>query len=237
MWAILQSGLMDAERMQMGTGLWARRAATEVIPGSSVTHQESSTAWGQGCVHSGMQPSVQTNDFIFHKIQQKVSLPTMQLTYPRVSTERKKLRKLTVSTHLSHILSPGFFSTQVSSLLSLSLPEFFVTELMYDSCRKEKYYILDSRLINFPFYFLGRAVQLAGWCFPDQGLNSDPQQWKSGVLTTRLPGNSLNFPISRQGNWEKNSLACPTSDRHTEAESMVCIQRVDSLSSSVSLWD
>lgn len=77
------------------------------------------------CMRPGVCPSgnatFSPDKWFFHKIQQKASMPTMQLTYSRVFTERKKLRKLTVSTHESHILSPSFFSTEVSSLLSLCL--------------------------------------------------------------------------------------------------------------------
>ena len=136
---------------------------------------ESSTAWGQGCVHRGMQPSVQTNDFNFHKIQLKVSLPTMQLTHSRVFTERKKLKKLTVSIHVSHIRSPSFSSTEVRSLLSL--PESFVTELMYNSCRKEKYYLLDPCLINFPILFFWSCCAACGILVPRPGI----ELWSSAV--------------------------------------------------------
>ena len=49
---------------------------------------------------------------------------------------------------------------------------------------------LDSK--NFLIYlFGGHTTQHEGSWFPDQGLKSCPRQWKPGVLTTRLPGNSL----------------------------------------------
>ena len=40
------------------------------------------------------------------------------------------------------------------------------------------------------FFFFFLATWLTGSYFPDQGLNLGPQQWKSRVLTTGLPGNS-----------------------------------------------
>ena len=40
-------------------------------------------------------------------------------------------------------------------------------------------------------FFFGHASQRVGWWFPDQELNPDPQQWEWGILTTGLPGHSL----------------------------------------------
>ena len=39
-------------------------------------------------------------------------------------------------------------------------------------------------------FIFGHIAQLVGSYFPDQGLNSCPQQWQQGVLTTTPPGNS-----------------------------------------------
>ena len=45
----------------------------------------------------------------------------------------------------------------------------------------------DNKL---PFFFFGCTAQHVGSQFPDQGSNPCPLQWKCGVLTTGLPGNS-----------------------------------------------
>ena len=42
----------------------------------------------------------------------------------------------------------------------------------------------------FFFWLFGHTMQLVGSQFPNQGLNPRAQQWKPGILTTRLPGNS-----------------------------------------------
>ena len=51
----------------------------------------------------------------------------------------------------------------------------------------------------FQVLLFGLAILLIGSQFPDQGLNSGPQQWKSWLLTTRLPGNSPNHPFWTPG--------------------------------------
>ena len=48
--------------------------------------------------------------------------------------------------------------------------------------------VIDCILINFLFF--GLATQFMGSPFADQGLNSCPRKWKSGVLATGLPVNS-----------------------------------------------
>ena len=56
-------------------------------------------------------------------------------------------------------------------------------------------------LFCFWFYLFifgfGYTVQLAGSWFPDQGLNPGPWQWKSQILATGPPGNSLNFVLTK----------------------------------------
>ena len=58
--------------------------------------------------------------------------------------------------------------------------------------------------ISFFFFFLFLAVPrgLRESQFPNQGSNSCPVQWKCGVLTTGLPGNSLYFCIILTSNWK-----------------------------------
>ena len=55
---------------------------------------------------------------------------------------------------------------------------------------------LINRCTFIVFYFIylfifGHTIRLAGSQFPDRGLNPRPWQWKLRILTTRLPGNSL----------------------------------------------
>ena len=50
------------------------------------------------------------------------------------------------------------------------------------------FYLSEKMDYNF---FFGHASQRVGWWFPDQELNPDPQQWEWGILTTGLPGHSL----------------------------------------------
>ena len=56
--------------------------------------------------------------------------------------------------------------------------------------------ILLSWFYKFGFFFsFGHAVQLVRSYFFNQGLNLGPQQWKSGIQTTNVPGSSLRFSI------------------------------------------
>ena len=57
-------------------------------------------------------------------------------------------------------------------------------------------FILFLFLFIYLFVCFGYTVQLAGSCFPDQGLNPGPWQWKSQILATAPLGNSLNFVLT-----------------------------------------
>ena len=62
------------------------------------------------------------------------------------------------------------------------------------------FFVLVLVLVLFIYLFIfgfGYTVQLAGSWFPDQGLNPGPWQWKSQILATGPPGNSLNFVLTK----------------------------------------
>ena len=59
-----------------------------------------------------------------------------------------------------------------------------------------------TRWVTFSFFFFEEevlyfilATHHVGSYFPDQGWNPCPLQWKGGVLTTSLPGKSLDGPL------------------------------------------
>ena len=51
-------------------------------------------------------------------------------------------------------------------------------------------YIFLTYIFTF-FFFLAMLQGMQGSQFSNQGLNLCPLPWKQGILTTRLPGNSL----------------------------------------------
>lgn len=63
--------------------------------------------------------------------------------------------------------------------------------IKYGIVYEQSGYTFEAQLLKmfyFLFFLLGRAVQLMGSLFPNQGLNPCPLQGKCGVLTTEWPG-------------------------------------------------
>ena len=64
------------------------------------------------------------------------------------------------------------------------------------------------------YIYIGYAAQLVGFQFPDQGSNPCPQHWKHRVLTSGLPGNSLDIII--QTSFWGNVLNLPEKNNWNE---------------------
>ena len=76
--------------------------------------------------------------------------------------------------------------------------------------------------VFFFFFFFGYATRHAGSQFPDQGSNPRPLQWKRGVLTTGLPGKSLQSMSCHECSFYSSLSRICTSYEHFYLATSIC---------------
>ena len=106
---------------------------------------------------------------------------------------------------MSPVLKGGFLTTEppgksLYEVLKSHFPVLYILVVLVDASpvtfQSSVFWGLISQVLFKIFYLsFGHATWLAGSLFSAQGSNLGSQQWKHGVLTTGLPGNSLSSQV------------------------------------------
>ena len=120
-------------------------------------------------------PSLHSHTFT-HKYDQLIFYKGVSIPLPKLHCLDYRSFIVIIKIHVSPPILLLFFKI----ILTVVVPLFFHIHFFL-------YFLLIKK------NFFGCAAQLAGSYFPNQGLNLGPQQWKSRVLTTGLPGNVLHI--------------------------------------------
>ena len=156
-------------------------------------------------------------------------------SYPKSSSiQQISLHHSTCRLRTRHILNgAGVLGWNRRVVLKSNIQHLICHNGPADLCLKPSFLFFSHKILNkllnisvsILFYFIlffGHATWLVGSSFPDQGLNPGLQQWKLGVLTTGLPGNSQSqfFKL-----WSGNNNSNPFDSKESSEKTVYKIIR------------